>query len=414
MRRPLTLAAAAMLGALVLPGVASADPAATPSDSALDPALLERTMDALVDVGVPSVVAEARDGDETWAGAAGDRDPWTGIDTRPTDLVRIGSVTKTMVSTVVLQLVEEGKLELTDTVQELLPGTVPYTEPITVTQLLNHTSGIPDYFLKVYPSLLEGSYEDIQTERWRYYTPQRLVSKATADPLYFTPGSQFSYSNTNYYLAGMIIEELTGTSWERQVKTRVFAPAGMSDTQLPQYSPFILGPHPRAYFVSGVEDPERYDTTEFAPNQLWAAGVAVSDMADVNRLFAALSDGTLLSPESLATMRDLSPQSEGSYGLGLQAIPVGGCDPIPEDIAYGHTGGTFGYSTMSFHSPDGDRQFSFTMTLDDQAAPSQEVAVALGNLLNAGLCSVDTTGVSTMSATDPFDGVMLDRWARQD
>ena len=410
MRKPLLLATAAMIGLLGLPATAVANPA-TEAQSTLDHELLTRTLEAITDEGAPSVVAEVRDGDDVWSDASGDRGPWLGIDTKPTDLVRVGSITKTMVTTVVFQLIESGELALTDTVQDRLPGLIPYTEPITVENLLGHTSGIPDYMGELFPSIYEGKPDDIKWNKWWYLPPETLVKMATQQPLWFSPGEQWAYSNTGYVILGLLIEDATGASLETQLRQRVLDPAGMDATQLPTWNPFIMGPHPRAQLATGYPDEPYYDTTEFNPSLLWSAGHAVAPVNDINEFFAALNEGALVSPESLATMRTLSVQSQGTYGLGLQAIPVGGCEDFPEGIAYGHTGGTLGATSYSFHSPDGDRQMTITYLVDDQFAPSPELATALGNFLNAALCDVDTTGaVQTYAAGPNPADALLDRY----
>ncbi|TQL77146.1 D-alanyl-D-alanine carboxypeptidase [Stackebrandtia endophytica] len=406
-----------MVGLLGLPAVAVANPD-TETDAAvettLDPELLSRTLDALVDAGAPSVLAEVRDGEAVWTEASGVRDPWLKVPTKPTDLVRVASITKPMVTTVVLQLVENGQLSLSDTIQDRLPGLLPYEEAITVEHLLNHTSGLPEYFLDIYPSLWNGDPADIEWGHWKYYSAEKLVAQATQHELYFAPGEQWSYTNTGYVVLGLLIEDITGNTLESELTERVLGPAEMTRTQLPTWNPFIMGPHPRAQLPTGYGDGSYFDTTEFNPSQLWAAGHAVSTPGDINKLFAALSDGTLLSEESVMNMRTLTPQSGNAYGLGLQAIPVGGCDDFPEGIAYGHTGGSFGATSFSFHSPDGDRQVTFTVMADFQFAPTDEIATAMANFTNAAMCDVDTTGATTFSAGPDIDTVMLDQWGTRD
>ena len=176
MRRPLLLATAAMIGLLGLPAAAVAAPATDTTQTTLDPELLSKTLDAITDAGAPSVIAEVRDGDDVWADASGERDKWTKTPTKSTDLVRVASITKSMVTTVVLQLVESGDLHLSDTIQDRVPGLVPYTEPITVENLLGHTSGIPDYFPEVFPSFWEGKPDDV---KWNVGFPYRPKSSST-------------------------------------------------------------------------------------------------------------------------------------------------------------------------------------------------------------------------------------------
>ncbi|WP_051426007.1 serine hydrolase domain-containing protein [Jiangella gansuensis] len=367
----------------------------------LDTALLERALDAVDAAGMPGIVAEVRDGDETWTSARGERDPYASSPeaVETTDLFRVGSVTKSMVTAVVLQLVDEGRLSLDDAVADRLPGVLPYDEPITVRQLLGHTAGVPDYFVDVYPSLAETSAADIGRNRLRYYRPQQLVDIATQRPLDFAPDQYYSYSNTGYYVIGLLVEKVTGNAIEDELARRVFEPAGLTDTSFPRFSPVIDGEHPNAYFGTENPDAPYVDTTRLSPTQLWAAGAVVSTSTDLNTFFRAMFDGTLVPADLLAEARELTAQSMGTYGLGLQAIPAE-CEAIPGGIVYGHTGGTLGHTTYSFGSPDGERQTTITYTLDDQLAPSQELAAAVNGVLVAGLCGIDVTAARTTAELD--------------
>jgi D-alanyl-D-alanine carboxypeptidase len=397
MRNRLLIAAAATAAITVggYAAVAVADPGTgdathRPSESALDPQLLQRTLDDLVEGGAPSVVAEVRDGEETWSQASGPRDIGGDTATEPTDQVRVGSLTKSMVVTVLLQLSEEGVLGLDDEVSQHLPGLLPYEEPITVRQLLSHTSGVPDYFPLVYPSLLDGSAADVRTNREQQFSPEEMVELATSQPLDFAPGTEYRYSNTGYYVIGMLLEKLTGQQIEDLITQRVMEPSGLDESYFALDEPVIAGPHPTPYFATGEPDAPLFATDEFSPTQLWAAGAVVSTTNDMNDFFRAMFDGTLLPKDLLDEARTMTEQSQGSYGLGVAAVPAE-CDAVPGGVAYGHTGGTFGHTTWSFHSPDGNRQVSLTMTIDPQLAPPEGLDVAWNNFAVAGLCSVDVT-----------------------
>ncbi|WP_157987789.1 serine hydrolase domain-containing protein [Jiangella endophytica] len=387
MRRLLPIAALSTAALLTATTAAAAVPAGATGDG-IDVPALERALDAVVAAGAPGALVEVRDGNAVWSAAAGDRDP---LDQRPepvepTDRVRIGSVTKAMLTTVVLQLVDEGRLGLDDTVAEHLPGVLPYDEPITVRQLLSHTGGVPDYFLDLFPSLAEGSPADVESGRLQVLRPQRLIDIATSRPLDFVPGDSMSYSNTGFYVAGLLVEELTGNAVEDELKRRVFEPAGLAQTSIPRLSPVIRGEHPHAFLATNDPDRPLLDTTRISPTLLWAAGAVISTTADVNTFFRAMFDGTLLPAELLAQARELTPQSEGSYGLGIQALPAE-CAPVEGGVAYGHTGSTLGFVTYAFSSPDGERQVSVALTVEDLIARNDELAAALNVLLGTGLCA---------------------------
>jgi D-alanyl-D-alanine carboxypeptidase len=395
MRRllPITILSATVLCAAVLPAAAFPAAADDAASTGLDVPALERALDAVEAAGAPGVLVEVRDGDEVWTAAAGDRDP---TDQRPepvepTDRVRIGSVTKSMLATVVLQLVDEGRLGLDDTVAEHLPEVLPYDAPITVRQLLAHAAGVPDYFADLFPSLFEGSPTDVERNRLRYFRPEGLIGIATERPLDFVPGTSWNYSNTDYYVAGLLVEELTGNSVEDELERRVFEPAGLSDTSMPRFGADIEGEHPQAFLATG--DPERplLDTTRISPTLLWAAGAVVSTTADVNAFFRAMYDGTLLPAELVGQAQALTPQSGGEYGLGTEALRAE-CARIDGGVAYGHTGSTLGFVTSAFSSPDGERQVTVTVTIEDLLARNEQLSLAVDRLLGAGLCTTPVRG----------------------
>lgn len=409
MRRllPISLLSAAVLSATVLSAAAVVPAAADdPAATGLDVGALERALDAVEAAGAPGVVVEVRDGDEVWSAAAGERNPLAprSEPVEPTDRVRIGSVTKAMLATVVLQLVDEGRLGLDDDVADHLPGLLPYDKPITVRQLLSHTSGVPDNLLDLFPSLAEGSPADVEHGRLRVFRPERLVEIPTSRPLDFAPGTSMSYSNTGFIVAGLLVEELTGNSVEDELKWRVFEPAGLTGTDMPRLSPVIRGEHPHAFLATG--DPERplLDTTRISPTLLWAAGSVVSTTADMNTFFQAMFDGTLLPADLLAQARALTQQSEGSYGLGIEALPAE-CARIEGGIAYGHTGSTLGFDSYAFSSPGGDRQISVTVTVEDLLARNEELSDALDVLLGTGLCATPSAPGAQVGVVENLDRI---------
>lgn len=379
------------------------------SPAGLDRELLDETIAALHEAGVPGVVAEVRDGDDTWSGVAGERRIGSGAPPKATDRVRIASLTKTMVSIVMLQLAEDGEVALDDEIGDLLPGLLPYEEPITVRQLLNHTSGIDDHFYDIYPSMKDGSVADVEANRNRRFSPEEIIASVTKRPLLFEPGSSYQYSNTNYYVLGLLAEKLTGESIESTLTERVLEPSGMDNSYLPRDTATIRGPHPNAYFATGEADRPLLDLTRLSSTHLWAAGSAISSPGDVNDMYRAMTDGTLLSAEQLAEAREITPQSKDHYGLGLEAMRMPeGCQPVEGGTAFGHTGGGMGYSTFSFHSPDASRQTTITFTLDVQLADKemqQRVGKAFLNLFNAGMCDLPpaSTGGAAVRAPLPID-----------
>jgi len=257
----------------------------------------------------------------------------------PDAYFRIGSVTKTFVATVILQLVDEQRVRLDDPIERYLPGVVPDGERITVRQVLDHTSGIYDYAHDPGWSTNRWRGDD----RFRHYEPAQLLEVAFSHPPYFEPGAGWHYSNTNYIVAGLLIERVTGRSYGEEIVRRIIRPLRLVHTSLPGDRPGLPEPHAPGY--TSV-DGKLVDATRMNPSLDWAAGEMISTTADVNRFFEALFAARLTSKTALAEMRRYVPATDlFDYGLGLQRfrLPCG-------TTAEGHSGEILGYTTYSTHA----------------------------------------------------------------
>ncbi|MFE4517716.1 serine hydrolase domain-containing protein, partial [Kitasatospora sp. NPDC056783] len=302
--------------------------------------------------------AVREDGREVWSNATGVADLATGEPADPRGAFRIGSATKTFVSTTLLQLVGERRLNLDDRLESLLPGIVPNSDAITVRQLLNHTSGVADY---TQDRAFEFSDQWLTSGRYTSYRLRDLVDIAEKYPPAFAPGQDWQYSNTNYILIGMIIEKLTGHSWNDEVTRRIIRPLRLTNTRMPGDLPFIPGPHAHAY-VKTATGP--VDVTVLNPSMAGSAGGGISTTTDLTAFLDALLGGRLLRPAELAAMKETTAHGEGrTYGLGLQRLDTP-CGPF-----WGHAGGIPGYSTMMLASPDGKREFAANTTFYDTPDP---------------------------------------------
>ena len=241
----------------------------------------------------------------------------------------IASVTKTFTAVVVMQLVEEGKLSLDETVDTWFPEQ-PNGDKITVRMLLSHTSGLANY--------QDTFGTDI--EKWtREWAPEDLIAEANKAGTVGKPGSRVAhYSNTNYLMLGLIIEKVTGNSWEHEVESRIIQPLGLRDTTfakegmwngdlVPGYMKTADG------YVSTLEFPW-YPHSSTA----WAAGGMVSTASDLMTFASALFDGKLVSTETLGTMaQPMGTEGERAWGLG------GGVAEVAGHKAFGMGGDTTGY-----------------------------------------------------------------------
>lgn len=334
---------------LVLPVLALALVAGTPTAAAApvgqnaDRDALTGLADQVVEAGVPGAVIGRRTAGGLQAVARGQANLDTGRAARPTDRYRIGSNTKTMVAVVVLQLVQEGRLGLDDSVDSLLPQ-FGLDERITVRHLLMQTSGFRTNTMIASPPY---GYE---YNRFHYFQPEELVRIAltNSEPRH-EPGRQYEYSNTNYVLAGLVIERVTGHSVQGELRRRIFGPLGLRDTSFPAYNPVIFGRHLSGYLLADGEPP--YDTTVYSMSWAWTSGAVISTVKDETTFMRALFDGTLLSKRTLETMTTVGPN--GVYAMGLVRLPL---TCAPGGAVFGHDGIVFGYLSSAFSSADGSIQ----------------------------------------------------------
>ncbi|MFF8602555.1 serine hydrolase domain-containing protein [Streptomyces sp. NPDC015232] len=352
------LVAGLAVTALAAPAVAAeaAGPAAPPKS---DHAATQRALDAAVAAGVPGAVAQAREGRDRWTGTAGERGR--------NDRFRVGSITKTFTATVLLQLQAEGRLDLDDPVEKWLPGVVRGHgndgRKITVRQLLNHTSGLysytedPDFQAKVFgPGFLEHRYDT--------WTPRQLVDLALAHEPDFAPGTSWRYSNTNFVLAGMIVEKVTGRPYGKAVENRIIKPLKLRATSVPGTDPRVPGPHSGAYSkLTGEAGGPTYDVTELNPSIASAAGEMISDANDLQTFYRALLAGRLLPRAETRELTTTVPVSaehpDHRYGLGIswQKLSCG------KEI-WGHGGGIHGSISEAYTTRNGEHSLAGNFNAD--------------------------------------------------
>lgn len=339
--------------------VIAAPAAATGPRADADRASLQAGLDDVVAAGAVGALVEVRDEHGVWRGTSGvaklDETRSVPVQGR----FRAGSITKTFVATVVLQLVDEGWLRLDDPVDKWLPGVVPDGHRITVRHLLNHTSGLYDV-VRTLPMPPESAFFD---NRWRTWTATELVERAVANPPTFEPpGSAFAYSSTGYLMLGQIIEAVTGRPYAKEIEHRIIWPLRLRHTVMPGTSPWIRGPHPHGYVpLERSAEPPLADYTEMNPSVFGAGGEMISTTRDLNRFFAALLGGRLLSDHLLDEMK--TPGVEGgTYGLGLDWR-----DTSCGVRLYGHDGDALTYQSWSFSTADLHRQVTIALTPDFRA-----------------------------------------------
>src|SRR4051794_624342 len=341
--RSFTIAAIALAFAFV-PAAASAAvqpaPGAAgrpPSIDAATATLLERaTASELHRQHLPGVIVGVRrDGRAPWIAARGHANLQTLRPMRPDDHVRIGSVTKAFVTTLVLRLAQEGRLRLDEPIANYVEG-IPDGARITLRQLANMTSGLADDFANPDFGL---SYLTGET-----FTPLQLVGLGISQPSLFSPGTAWAYSNTNTVLLGLVIEKVTGQPLARALERRVFAPLGLRGTKLPSL-PALPKPYASGYTYQTVNG-RLGDATFNTPTATWAAGGIVSTVPDL--LAAARMFGTGKPLLSAATQRQRTRWVGFPPNSPLQRYGAGVFD---FDGWIGHNGGIPGYTTIAWYLP---------------------------------------------------------------
>ncbi|WDZ83769.1 serine hydrolase domain-containing protein [Micromonospora cathayae] len=351
---PLAAGAVAVLTATALGApAATAASADAPQRDRAD--TVQHRLDRLVaEDGFPGALASVRyAGGRVRDYTAGVGDLNTGRKVPTDGRVRIGSNTKTFTAVVVLQLVGEGRIDLDATVEHYLPGVVRGNgidgRRITVRQLLQQTSGLPDY-----DDVLFTVPQDLVELSHSYYDPRRLVDAALTRPASFAPGLRWEYSNTNYILAGLIVERVTARPVGEEITRRIVTPLGLRDTYWPQVGEQrIPGRHPQGYVAVAPGAPW-VDVTRMDPSLGWAAGQLISTPNDLRSFFEALLAGRLLQPAQQRALLTtvpapgFEPTDGWAYGLGIarHTLPCGG-------HAWGHGGDIQGFETRNLVTTDG-------------------------------------------------------------
>ncbi|HWG25541.1 serine hydrolase domain-containing protein [Actinospica sp.] len=346
-------------------------------------------VDAVQQTGTVGVLAEVIGPRGSAYAASGQADTATGALVRAVDEFRIGSATKTFVATVVLQLAAERRLSLDDTVAHWLPGVVSGNgndgSKITIRELLQHTSGLYNY-ANDFPEL--ASSAAFEADRYTTYTPGQLVAIAMRHKPDFAPGTNWEYSDTNYILAGMIIEKATGHTWQQEVSDRIIRPLGLQHTVAPATNPSIPGTHLHGYsdFGSGPA----IDVTSANMTYAGSSGAMISTTADLIRFHQALLGGRLLPAAELAEMETTVPAHEfdslwpgARYGLGLMWLPLSCGGGI-----YSHGGDVPGYTTLDGITPDG-RHAAVVEATGDGGTASLATQHAMVALVDQQMCSAE-------------------------
>jgi D-alanyl-D-alanine carboxypeptidase len=305
---------------------------------------------------------------------AGVADRTTGQRVTDGDFMRLASVSKAYNGAVALSLVQQGKLALTDTIGMLLPGQFPVWDAITVAQLLHHTSGLPDY------TKSQAFRTQFSADPTATVTPQQIVGFVANQPLLFAPGSKYDYSDTDNIVVGLMVEAVTGQSYESELATQVYTPLSLTDTSLP--STTAMGqPTLHGYQLEKGQPPGDI-TTALSPSGAWASGGMVSTPAELNTFMRAYVAGRLFGPTVQKAQRQFVSGSSGPPGPGTNSAGLAiyryqtKCGTV-----FGHTGNFPGYTMFAAATSDGSR--SVVVAVNTQLNANEPVSAAYTALRNA-------------------------------
>jgi D-alanyl-D-alanine carboxypeptidase len=374
----------AVLGAVVLSLVAVPARAATGETNTPSAALPTPDITGVDGVlhtaraqGAPGAWARIDDPGMTYLVSRGlaDRNTKRAISTA--DRFRVGSVTKTFSAVVLLQLADEHKLVLDAPVNRYVPKLLP-DDRITVRHVLSHRSGLYDYTDDMFAKSVAG----FEAVRNKVFTYRDLVKLSLKKPRTNAPGAAYSYSNTNFVVAGLLIEKLTGHSVKSAYENRIFRPLKLSDTFYVHPDTRIPGRYARGYLTSDQAGPALVDATSQTVSWAQSAGAIISSAKDLNTFYSALLGGRLMSSARLAEMeRFTKVKSTTAYGLGLRRRDLSCGISV-----YGHTGAVQGYYTYAFTTKDGGR----SMTAVVNTSNNGKVLDTLAGTLESAFCGKKT------------------------
>ncbi|AVH54920.1 MULTISPECIES: serine hydrolase domain-containing protein [Streptomyces] len=317
--------------------------------AAPDEAGLRKVLRTALWQGAPGAMARIDDNGRVHRLSEGIADRATKRAMSTNDRFRVGSVTKTFSAVVLLQLADEGKLQLDKSVNGYLPGLLP-DQRITVRHVLSHRSGLYDYTNDMFARTVPG-FESVRNKVFSY---RDLVKLSLKKPRTNAPGAAYAYSNTNFVVAGMLIEKLTGHSVGTEYKNRIFEPLNLTNTFYVHPGTAIPGSHARGYLKPDEAGKALVDSTRQTASWAQSAGAIISTAHDLDVFLSALLREKLTSAAQLTQMQKWTTvNSTTKYGLGLRRRDLS-CGVS----VYGHTGTVQGFYTYAFTSKDGKRSLT--------------------------------------------------------
>ncbi|WP_394429860.1 serine hydrolase domain-containing protein [Streptomyces sp. SGAir0957] len=382
--RALAVSTVLALGAVAAPlATAAPHPPAHVSThsthSTPDAAALRKAISGLPDADATAALVRIGGTGGSWHGVAGVRDLRTGAKALENARFRAGSTTKVVTAATVLRLAADGKVDLNAPVQRYLPDLFApnagaFPDPISVRQLLNHTSGLK-------PGTSWGrNFEEEYPHRFETLTPRQVVAGSIAAGRAYAPGEAQEYLGINYTLLGLLVERVTGHSYAAEAERLVLRPAGMRHTYFPGTETRIRGPHNRGYQLSGGK---LIDVTEWNQYDRLAGGDMISTTADLERLITALFRGRIVPEPQLEEMFTVPSGIEGAtMTAGLQRY-------VTEEgkVVWVKTGSRYGYNAVVGATRDLSRTLVYSVNSTD--AKGTEMNAVTQRIVGAALKNLD-------------------------
>ena len=356
-----------MLSALLVFGAVLAGPVVS-SQAATTKQNFEKSLDAVMaqENGPPGISVQIVKNGKSQYFSRGKGNLKTGAKPKLKEHFRIASVAKAFNGGVAFSLVRQGKLKLSDTIGDLLPGLLPKANKVTLAQALHHTGGLPDYIRQ--PSFIKV----LQADPRQFLPPKKLLTYVKNKKLTSKPGKKYEYSDTDNIVVALMAEKVTGVPYEKLLKRQLYNRLNLGQTSLPKTvnmpKPFLRG-----YEVNAGE-PTTDETKFINPALAWASGGIVSILPDVGRFFRGYVGGKLLTPKLKRAQRSWvtgssSPPGPGTNKAGLALFKyTSKCGTV-----YGHTGSFPGYRIMAVSSADGTRSISYVANAQITEGPISDL-----------------------------------------
>lgn len=350
----------------------------TPVDSALASALQNKIDNYISQYSIPGIsVTLYLPGERVWSGAAGLSHIYNMTPMDTSHLFEMASITKMYTASVIFQLMEEGLLELDDTVGKYLPTMTYVPSGTTIRNMLKHRSGLYNYTAN---SLIDDEWFNDPDSIWPHL---QMINTYVNAPPYFQQGTSYSYSNTNFFLLGMIIEAITGNTFADELKNRILIPNGLSEIYFPPEDsiPATATPGWTSFTTTGVYDTDASAILNNCSRSMaYTAGAVVAKPADACRFTKLLWTGHIISDSSLNIMKQCTNLSSGylnGYGYGAMRYTFNG------KTYYGHSGDISGFTELTFYGTTDS--VGLILSINRNSAPRGTIAVDLMSFINQWL-----------------------------